>query len=160
MDDYPGGWACYQWYWRTPLSKQWAKTSDEFRERVLSFWIRASEYDKWTYLQLRELFAELDASGSDIPPVLQAWVNDGFLGRHETKVRRPTDPQGDTRTLMAEMVLCALFGWSKRRAHREIAEMRFPMRANDGTTTGREQIRPPGTVEASARRARRRPPGA
>ena len=161
MDDSPGGWACFQWYERWPLPEQWVNTSSDFQERVLAFWIRASESDEWTFSQLNDLLAILhDSESEEIPPALNTWGIEVALGRRKVPLGRPTDPVGDARTATVEHFLTEFFGFSKRRAHQEIAKIRWPARANDGTTTGRVKIRPPGTVEASANRARRGPPGA
>ena len=130
-----------------PLPEQWAEASGGFRDRVLAFWVRASETDEWTFIQLRALLADMIDSGETIPPTLQAWANEYAVGRREPPIRkgRKSYPEKDIQILWMEIFLTENFGVSKRSAHGEIAKA-FN-RSQEG-------------VESAARRARRRPPGA
>ena len=116
------------------------------RDRALDFWIRASEFDEWTFEHLRDLFGNLIDSG-DMPPALQAWANEFTARRRQAPTRRgpKNDPAKDFKT-MADVVLRSEFkGMSLRQAYREV---------------GKEINRSPEAVESAVRRGRQWPPGA
>ena len=121
--DYPGGMAVLHWTWRVPLSEQWADVSEEFQDRHLRFWIRASEEDEWTFSQLQELLDALLDSGSEIPHVLGAWAYEVAAERRSPPTRRgpKSDFDRDMRILAGEHIL-KLLGKSQRQAHQLIGD--------------------------------------
>ena len=157
MDEGPGGRAHRNWYWRKPLVDQWAETGERFRDRVLAFWIRVSERDDWTFDQLKDLLRHMLDSGEEVPAALNQWALEVAAERRQKKVGRKSDPNGDFRTLMGVEFAKELFGWSARRAYREIAELPWPQRSLDGKRTGKVVHRSWETVASAARRARSLP---
>lgn len=146
MGERPGTWEVVNWYLSTPLVKQWGLISEDSRERILAFWLRASERDAWTFRQLQELLDSLIDEG-EIPALLQAWAIDVAAGRRRVPVR--TGPKGN-RSADFKMALEAMFRHelgqeSLRGVYREIGE-----RAN----------RSPEAVESAVKRGRQWPPGA
>ena len=61
------------------------------------------------------------------------------------------------RTLMRVLVAKVFFGWSERRACREIAKMPWPKRSPDGEKTGEASYRSWQAVASAVRRARKFP---
>lgn len=144
MDNFPGWLAVRAWKLREPLTSQWKLTEPDQRDRVLAFWIRASESDKWTFEQLQDLLnSVMDAN--EIPDALQAWANEVTARRRKIPTRRgpKSDPRGDFKTMVDAILRKALRGTSLRRAYHEIAK-----KAN----------RSPEAVESAVRRGKQWPP--
>ena len=156
MDKHPGGWALRQWYWRVPLPRQWAETSEAFRDRVMAFWIEAAKTDTWTFDELLHLLGDLQDQEADIPAALLSWGAKVATGRECCERRgRKSDPQGDFRSLMAVTFATEVFGWSDRRAYREIAKMPWRRRRPSGEPRPEKMVfRAPKTVESAANRAK------
>ena len=143
MADFPGWLAVRSWKRRESMTDTWALTPPDQRDRVLAFWIRASESDEWTFEQLRALFGEL-MDASEVPGALQAWANELASSRRRPPTRRGPkgDPRDDLRTMVDVMLRSELGGVSRRQAYREVAE---------------ETNRSPEAVESAARRGGRWP---
>ena len=71
--------AAHLWKGQVSFAGQWERMTPEQRDRVLEFWLRLSETDKWTRQQLRQLFMSCMDAG-DIPEALQAWANKDYTG--------------------------------------------------------------------------------
>ena len=156
MAEYPGGWAVRQWHWREPLPKQWAETSDAFRDRVLKFWITASESDPWTFDQLKILHADLTTQNDEAPAALEEWRLEVEAGQRRIKRGRKRDPQGDLRALMAVTFSKEFFGWSERRACREVSKMLWRQSSPDGKPKGKKIYRSWQAVASAVGRTKRR----
>ena len=154
MAEHPGGWALRCWYWRKPLPEQWAQTPDAFRDRVLKFWVEASESDPWTFDGLRKLLRDMIDRDDEIPPALTRWGLEVAAKRRRKRPGRKRDPQGDLRVLMAVVFAKEFLGWSERRACREIAKMPWPQRSPDGTLNGSKIHRSWQAVQSAANRAK------
>ena len=87
MGKRPGTRAFVNWKARSPFVKQWSLMSDGSRAQVLDFWIRAPEFDEWTFGQLQELLGSL-LEVDDIPPALERWSLEYSARRRKVPVRR------------------------------------------------------------------------
>ena len=86
-------WALLQWRMRTPFVKQWTLSASGHGD-MLDFWIRASEYDPWSFEELRRLLDALLDAGT-APADLERWGLEFAAGRRKPPVR--TGPRTDYR---------------------------------------------------------------
>ncbi|MCY4002492.1 MAG: hypothetical protein OXF33_02110 [Rhodospirillales bacterium] len=143
MASWPGEWAALHWGMRTPFVRQWALGASS-NEDILAFWIRASEYDEWSFEQLQQLLESL--LDEEIPDSLSRWGLEVATKRRTTPNRR--GPKGDRGTdfeLAFEVTWRhEVDGSSLRSLYREIGD-----RIN----------RSPEGVESAVKRGRKWPPG-
>ena len=128
MDEPPSGWERRNWALRESLPDQWAETPPRKRDRVLAYWLRASETDEWTFDQLRDLVGALLDAGKTMP-ALDQWAREFAAGRREKPIRpgRKSDPTSDHLTMAEIEVRKAVRGESDRAAQRAVAEERNPI---------------------------------
>ena len=79
-------WALLQWRMRVPFVRQWALGASEHGD-ILEFWIRASEYDPWSFQELRRLLDALLDAG-EAPDALERWGLEFAAERRKPPARR------------------------------------------------------------------------
>ena len=122
MAEHVGSWALLNWFQQRPLTDAWARISDAaHRERILRWWIRASESDEWTFAELRSLLAYLLAAG-EVPGPLAQWGLEVAAER-----RRPPARSGPKGNRTADFLVAFEAKWrnmdgeSMRSIHRDLA---------------------------------------
>ena len=89
----PGTVALWEWFETIPLSNTWSQCSASNQERLLTFWLLASEDDPWTFEQLKLLLGELLEASGTIPSILCRWGLEVAVGLRAAP--RRTGPKGD-----------------------------------------------------------------
>lgn len=118
----PGAFALWEWFETTPLSRTWSQCSKQNQERLMRFWLRASEEDPWTFEQLGLLLRNLLEASETIPRTLRRWGLEVAAGLREAP--RRTGPKGN-RTRNARIaatlhLLTKFFGISRREAAKKV----------------------------------------
>lgn len=146
MANRPNTWAFIQWKMRTPFVRQWSLMSNDSRENILAFWIRVSEHDEWTFVQLQVLLDSLVVEG-EIPSDLQAWALDVAARRRQAPKRRGPkgEPRADFEAFFESFNRQMWSGESQRSIHRDIATKRN---------------KSPEAIESAVKRGGQSPPGA
>ena len=123
LDHYPGTVALWEWFEAFPLTTTWSRCSKSGRERLLRFWLRAAEDDKWTFEQLRLLLCELLEANETVPCTLSHWGLEVAAGLRAAPQR--TGPKGnrtrDARIAAAVHLYSKFCGISRREAAKKVA---------------------------------------